>query len=82
MGVVGGILHGIDGKKDVFPCLRGFLDINMWQRTGSIRGWLWNSEHVFEDWGYERQDGFMNAEVHGPCCADDNICVIGTENCR
>ena len=22
--------HGVDGSKDVFPCFRGFLDIDMW----------------------------------------------------
>jgi D-arabinose 1-dehydrogenase-like Zn-dependent alcohol dehydrogenase len=34
---------------------------------------LRNGKHVFENWGYERQDALVNVEVTGPCRADDHI---------
>ena len=77
-----GIRHGVDGLEDVFPCLRGFLNVDLWYGAKSLGGGLGKRKHGFEDRGYERQDWFVNAEVAGSCCADDYICIISTENGR
>lgn len=46
-----GVWHWIDsGLDDVFPRLRGFLNINVrWGTDGSIGERLGKGEHVFED---------------------------------
>ena len=49
-----GIRHGVDGSEDVFPCLCGFLDINMRESSESTGRRLGKGEHGIEDRGCER----------------------------
>ena len=46
--------HGVDGLENIFPRLRGLLNVNVRESTGSPGRGLGNGEHGFEDWGYER----------------------------
>ena len=68
-------LDGVDSLEDIFPRLHGLFNVDMRQGVEVIGRRLGNGEHVSKDWGYDRQDELVCAEVAGPCRADDHICV-------